>query len=141
MDNLTKINLETEELCLKTLEILNEDAKRLENTNKNLNNISSNIENSNIILDNIRSLNTRIYNYFISKKKENNDVNNIQNIIRPNKKINLEKQDTIHNQLNNIKKLSIVINNELEYQNNLLEEINNKSKSSMDKLNNTIKKF
>lgn len=143
MDSITKINLETEELCLKTLEILNKDSESLQNSMKNLNKINNNINISNTILDNINSLNNRIFNYFSNKKIVENDSKDEKKEKIPNQKkhVELQTQNTIHNQLNNIKKLSIVINKELDYQNEMLDEITNLSISSNNKINKANNKF
>ena len=80
------------------------------------------------------SLNNRLYNFFFKKKdiETNNEI-----VIKPEEikqKSNYNNSNIIYQQIIEIKNLNININNELTHQNDILEDIVNKSKNVSDKL-------
>jgi hypothetical protein len=134
MDQIDKINNETKEISELTLKELHTQGESLNKTYKNLNTIDNNINLSKIIIDNMSSLNNRLYNFFFKKKdiETNNEI-----VIKPEEikqKSNYDNSNIIYQQIIEIKNLNININNELTHQNDILEDIANKSKTVSDKL-------
>lgn len=134
MDQIDKINNETRIISELTLKELHTQGESLNKTYKNLNTIDNNINLSKIIIDNMSSLNNRLYNFFFKKKdiETNNEI-----VIKPEevkKKSNYDNSNIIYQQIIEIKNLNININNELTHQNDILEDIANKSKTVSDKL-------
>ena len=137
--DINTINNDTKNMCIKTLQVLNEDKEKIENTDKYLNNTISNINISKKILENINSLNKRIFNYLLNEPQNN----------KKEIHINQEKQtkpvdtndDNIYQQVLEIKNFNLLINNELKDQNNKLTEIISKSNYIQEEMNQTSKLF
>ena len=132
MDQIDKINNETREISELTLKELHTQGESLDRTYNNLNNIDNNLYLSKIIIDNMSSLNNRLYNFFFKKKdiETNNEISKIQK-----KELKQsENCNSIYQQIIEIKNLNLNINHELTHQNEILESIVEKSKTVSDKL-------
>lgn len=118
----------------------------LNNLNNNSKNIINELESQNNIIQNINNLSFDVYNQLtLSEKilnyfKKINPINylfiNNNNSIEKNKSSNIiNSDDVILNELNNLKKLNININNILTLQSNSLDNIN----ENIENINSKIK--
>lgn len=143
--NIISINQDTINISNKTLLELNTQKNQLNKINTTINNINQNIQISEYIIDKFNSLTYRIKNYLYSNPKNetkifqnsinNNKISNNIPII-PTDNYNTNTLNHITNQINTIKNNSIVINNELDSQLDMLTDINQNIDSSNSKINN-----
>ena len=141
MDQIDKINRETKEISELTFKELNNQGESLKRTNQHLNIIDKNINISKVLIDNMTSINNRIYNYFFKKPVKNElplddiQIDNEHNIESD------DKCDTIYQQIIDIKNINLNINHELSQQNEILEDIYNQSEIVSNKLNKLNKRI
>tara|TARA_B100001093_G_scaffold493328_1_gene535402 strand:+ start:19 stop:444 length:426 start_codon:yes stop_codon:yes gene_type:complete len=141
MDQIDKINRETKEISELTFKELNNQGESLKRTNQHLNIIDNNLNISKVLIDNMTSINNRIYNYFFKKPVKNElplddiQIDNEHNIESD------DKCDTIYQQIIDIKNINLNINHELSQQNEILEDIYNQSEIVSNKLNKLNKRI
>ena len=150
--NILNLN-NTLNIAEKSLFILDEQGEQLINVNSKLDEIDNNLSYSNYLLKKIKSIfyNKYFFNekqYLKNKIKNNEDIlleqNNIEIINNESILLNKNKQnieDNLINKLNILKEINLKISDVLDFQNNLINNLNDKTDNTdleMNSVNNNL---